>query len=230
MAFLSSNAPLPQNSLQPPPAWKVAASNARLYANAQASMTGRERVYSDLPGIESFWGEGAGLARDAAYIIPASEMARRSVLNGLTPLGTASSVASDTGAMSPVIGQPIAANPPQVLSLNAPAAQAVGASPVVFPTSPTMPIGAPTPGPYGYMKPGGSQMQHARRAPHVQPGQSSIPCASRGVSGYAPPWSDAFAVVTGQCGARPSSMNWWVLGILGAGLVGLAHAGKRGRF
>ena len=60
MAFLSSNAPLPQNSLQPPPAWKVAASNARLYANAQASMTGRERVYSDLPGIESFWGEGAG--------------------------------------------------------------------------------------------------------------------------------------------------------------------------
>ena len=229
MAYFSSDAPLPQNSLDPPPAWKVAASNTRLYQNAQASRTGRERVYADLPDVESFLSEGAGLTVDAAYIIPASELARRSVLNGLSPLG-ADSNATAAGATSPT-GQPIYGQAPQVFSLNAPSAQAIGASPAT--SSQSMPQAAPVPTQYGYFKAAEGPALPVRKFPTViQPG-GELACQQRGVSGYAPPWSDAFAIVAGKCPSGSGgnkAMPWVVLAILGAGLVGLTQAGKRGRF
>ena len=225
MAYFSSDAPLPQNSLNPPPAWKVAASNRRLYENAMASQSGRERVYADLPDAESFLSEGAGLVVDASYIIPASEMARRSVLNGLVVPATGN---PSSGAVGPN-GQPISGQTPIVYSLNAPTGQATGASPSFTPQTPTMPQAAPITTGYGYVNPPPT-MEIATRPPIVEP--SSPGCVKRGLSGYTPPWSDAFAAVADRnCGCNGGSKKgfWIVAAILGAGVLGLANSGK-GRF
>ena|SRR5579872_2128820 len=229
MAYFSSNAPLPQNSLDPPPAWEVAQANARLYANAQASRTGRERVYADLPDVESFWGEGPGLAKDASQIIPASELARQSVLNGLVPFGMSNNGngnATALGAVGPD-GQPIYGQAPQVFSLNAPSGNATGMSPAN--SDPSMPIAAPVPSPFGYLKAMASGKPGvSKRAPCHQSQDATLPCPNRGVSGYAPPWSDAFAMTVEGSQAQSGGGNrgWIALAILGGGLFALAHAGK----
>lgn len=211
MAFLPTNAPLPQNSLDPPPAWEVAASNARLYQNFMASRTGRERVYANMPGVESFWAEGPGLAKDASYIIPASELARQSVLNGLTPL-------NNSPAVSPQ-GLPISASPPQVLSLNAPATSATiqtttTPSIAVYPTTSTMPQGAPIPSVYGYMNPGWTP-------------DAGAYLSSDGMGQFSPPWSDAFNSVPPPVAAAPDpNIPWYILGIILLAAAGLHEIGK----
>lgn len=110
MAYMSSSAPLPQNSLMPPPAAKVAASNARIARDFLASRTGRERVYSTLPTAASFWGMGPGLAVDANQMIGQSETARQSVLIGL---------GLPANLEEPTLDQ-ITTAAPTVVSLNAP--------------------------------------------------------------------------------------------------------------
>lgn len=229
MAYLSSNAPLPQNSLNSPPAWKVAEANARLYENFMASRTGRERVYADLPGADSFWALGAGTAKDASVQIGASELARRSVLNGLSPLGV-ENTSTAVGAVGPT-GQPLYAQPPAVYTLNGPGGQAMGASPVYTPDSPILPQAAPVPSQFGYLAPS-QQSPVLPAAPSQSPVPAAGPCTQRGIAGIAPPWGDAFVAFPPQCAAvsGPSSGQWWALGILGAGLVGLAAMNKkRGR-
>ena len=229
MAYFSSDAPLPQNSLDPPPAWKAAASDARKAFFFNASRTGRERVYADLPSLDSFFQETPGLAVDAAQIVPASELARQSVLNGLVPLGTQDN-ATALGATSPS-GQPIFGAPPVVLSLNAPGGQTT-ASQDYFSSTPIMPVAAPVPSQYGFMDAPSANVPAKRK--HLQTSEpgASLPCPpKRGFAGYAPPWSDAYAMVEGNCPAAAGSTGfpWVMLAIFAGGLIGLSYAGKKGR-
>lgn len=108
MAYVSSSAPLPQNSLMPPPADEVAASNARILANFEASRTGRERVYATLPTAAELWDVSSGLAVDANQRLGESEYARQSVLIGM---GLPAELAGGSLAE-------IQANAPQIVSLN----------------------------------------------------------------------------------------------------------------
>ena len=111
MAYMPSSAPLPQNSLMPPPQGQVNASNARLMRDFMASRTGRERVYSTIPTAASFFKEvSPALAVDAAQMLGQSESARQSVLIGL---GLPSNL------QDPSLDQIVAAAPANV-SLNAP--------------------------------------------------------------------------------------------------------------
>ena len=111
MAYLSSSAPLPQNSLMPPPQAKVDASNARLMRDFMASRTGRQRLYSTIPTAASFFTEiTPGLAVDAAQMIGQSESARQSVLIGL---------GLPANLQEPTLDQIVAAAPVNV-SMNAP--------------------------------------------------------------------------------------------------------------
>ena len=203
--FLPNTAGLPQNSLDPPTAAEVAAANRRLYDNFQASRTGRERVYADLPAVETMWDEAPGLAKDASYIIPASELARRSVLNGLTP--TADYTNSGTALSS---------SAPVIYSLNAPAtSQNIATSSIpssaVSPQQTVMPAVAPIPSPYGYLTP--PVTMTAAPAPIVRNGEGS---GCPGLSGVTPPWSDAF--ITAAAGQESingnSRMPYFVLAVV----------------
>src|SRR5208283_577023 len=109
MPYLSSSAPLPQNSLMPPPADQAAASNARLLRDFLQSRHGRERLYSTIPTAASLWNLGPGLAVDANQMLGQSESARESVLIGL---GLPQSL------QEPTLDE-IAAAAPVVVSLNA---------------------------------------------------------------------------------------------------------------
>ena len=82
MSFVSPSAPLPVNSGSPAPAVIDTAMVARI---ANASRTGRERVYANIPTAASFWDLGPGLAVDASQILPQSEQSRQAVLIGLSP-------------------------------------------------------------------------------------------------------------------------------------------------
>ena len=229
--LLPSTAGLPQNSLDPPTAQQVAATNRRLYQNFMASRTGREAIYSTLPSVESFWDEGAGLAKDVQYIVPASEMARRSVLNGLSPLGTANNATATASSSS---GMGVSVTVPTVLSLNAPSnSQTISTlampSPVVSPQQTIMPEGAPVPSSYGYLNPG--------TPPSIAPsGTMAIAAASLpgngngcGMGGYTPPWSDAFtSAAAATTPATNPNMPYLVLGAILLAAFGLSqiHEGK----
>ena len=227
--LLPSNASLPQNSLDPPTAREIADTNRRLYQNFMASRTGREAAYSTLPSVESFWDEGAGLAKDVQYIVPASEMARRSVLNGLSPLGTANNATARAHTSS---GMGVMVTAPTVLSLNAPStSQSIATlstpSPVVSPQQTIMPEAAPVPGPYGYMNPG----TPASIAPSgtLAPTMAADSAPACGLSGYMPPWSDAFtSAAAATAPATNPNMPYFVLGVILLAAFGLSqvHEGK----
>lgn len=222
--FLPNNASLPQNSLNPPTAQEIQATNARLYQNFMASRTGRERVYSTLPTVESFWGEGAGLAKDASEIIPGSELARRSVLNGLSPLNGHSNAAATAAT---VTGTPVLATAPTVLSLNAPSHSLTMPtssvpSNLVSPTQTIMPAAAPVPGPYGYMNPPAIPSMAALPAPASVQNDGMVQ-SSCGLSGYAPPWSDAFATAVAPQPATDPNMPFYVLGAILLAAFGLSQ-------
>ena len=233
--LLPSNAVLPQNSLNPPTAFEIAATNRRLYQNFMASRTGREAVYSTLPSAESFWAEGAGLTKDVQYIVPASEMARQSVLNGLSPLGSANN-ATATAASSSGMGVTVTA--PVVYSLNAPAnsltiATLAAASPVVSPQQTIMPEGAPIPSYYGYMNPPAPAFSVPSSGPlpptMAMPGDGVPSGTGCGLSGVAPPWSDAFTSAAASTATAPNpNMPYFVLGAILLAAFGLSqmHEGK----
>jgi len=108
MAYMSSSAPLPQNSLMPPPADEVRASNARILQSFLASRTGRERLYANIPTAAELWEVSPGLAVDANQRLGESEYARQSILVGL-------GLPSDLSGAS--LAQ-VRSNAPQVVSLN----------------------------------------------------------------------------------------------------------------
>jgi hypothetical protein len=86
MGYVSSTAPLPQNSLDPPSQSEQAASYHRLFRDHQASRTGRERVYANIPTAEQLYPVSLGLAVNAAGILNASENGRESILIGVSGL------------------------------------------------------------------------------------------------------------------------------------------------
>ena len=222
--FLPNNASLPQNSLNPPTAQEIQATNARLYRNFMASRTGRERVYSTLPTVESFWAEGPGLAVDANQIIPGSELARRSVLNGLSPLNGNSNAAATAAT---VTGTPVLATAPTVLSLNAPTNSLTmptsnTPSALVYPTSTIMPEAAPIPGPYGYMNPPQGMQTPSLPAPASVQNDGTVQ-SSCGLSGYAPPWSDAFATAVAPQPTSDPNMPFFILGMVFLAAFGLSQ-------
>jgi hypothetical protein len=86
MAYVSSNAPLPQNGMQAPPAAAVDRSNAMIALAACVSRNGRMRAYSTLPTYRSLASVSPQVAASAARLLPQSELARRSVLTGSMPV------------------------------------------------------------------------------------------------------------------------------------------------
>lgn len=106
MSYVSSSAPLPQNSTMAPPAAEAAASQRRLWQDFEASRRGRERVYANLPTAADLYALSPGLAVDAQRILTQSETARQSVLNGL-------------GLPASLLPVAIVVSAPTVVSLNA---------------------------------------------------------------------------------------------------------------
>lgn len=107
MPYLSSFAPLPQNSLDPVPPDKAAAWYQARMRDFMFSRTGRERVYSNIPTAESFFDQWPGLAVDAAQIIPQSETARESLLYGLSYSDSESDTLSAAPVFTSLNGDPL---------------------------------------------------------------------------------------------------------------------------
>ena len=234
MSYLSSSAPLPQNSQDPPPAAEVARSNARLLRNFNISREGRDRVYANVPTAASLWKLGPGLAADADYILKASETGRESVLIGVSP---------DTSAVSagsPTLAQ-IQAGAPQVVSLNA------STTPLALTTAAVvMPPAAPATVAGVYQGAGGQGLQlHPAPNPLTQimaglqklvasgggcrqPSSTVELGPGCGFSGYAPTWGSAqMAMAAGNAGCGGASSGAWLYVGLAAAALGLAVVSKR---
>ncbi len=113
MSYFTSSAPIPQNSLLPPPAWKGANADARRQANFDLSRTGRERLYANIPVGADFARYSLNLAVDAQTMLNASEAARQTVLNGVGDSTNAGFLAGLEADLASLL-----ANAPVVLSLN----------------------------------------------------------------------------------------------------------------
>lgn len=97
MAYRSSSAALPQNSLTPAPANPD--SDARILATKRAINEGRQRLYDNTPPISSFLTMGPGVAADAARMMQRSELAHQSMF-GAGPL---QSTSEDQTSHAPIV-------------------------------------------------------------------------------------------------------------------------------
>jgi hypothetical protein len=183
MAYRSSSAALPQNSLTPAAANPD--SDARIQATKRAINQGRSRVYGNTPALESFVSMGPRVAANAMEMLSRTDVARQSIFSG-----------SDD--VAPQVSQPVGV-PPIVVPLNGTPQQISGGfqpSPVRSPAPPsaTMPQQAP-----------------------------------RGLTGYSPPWADAFSPGP-SAESGDGGPNWlkWVL-IFGGVLLVAGLAGKKDR-
>ena len=173
MAYRSSSAALPQNSLTPAPANPD--SDARLVATTRAINEGRQRLYDNTPSVESFLKMGTRTAADAVRMIQRSDLAHQSMF-GAGPL---QSTSEDRASHVPI-----------VVPLN-----------------------------------GGSEVQPVlRSSPPTVTMPARIP---QGMTGYSPPWADAFAPAP-SAGNGDGGSGWlkWVLIIGGVLLIAGAASGK----
>jgi len=84
--FLPNDAPLPQNSLDPPCPSKVRRSNCRIAADRLASTTGRTAAFVTVPTIGSLHAAGGyNLAADGAKLLQQTSVARASALTTGVP-------------------------------------------------------------------------------------------------------------------------------------------------
>ncbi len=224
MAYLSSSAPIPQNSTMPPPAWEGPALLARLQRNAEYSRTGRERVYANMPTAASLWALCPGLAVDANGVIQASELARQMVLNGIAPPQDMQAASTSNTGVYPDLyaggatGQ-ASLESPTVIPLNA--AGPVSSAPAT-PLYPTIPAAAPTQ--VGNLliesppAPMGGRMKTARSySPKGGPG-----C---GLSGFAPAWGDAYALPAAPLPGA-GNVGLWALAGVGALVLLFSRKGR----
>lgn len=224
--YVSSSAPLPQNSASAPVPDEGMA--ARRLRDFMFSRLGRQRMYANLPTAESLAYLGLGLAADASQMIAASEGARQAILIGV---GNSSSPSPLSTVVEDL--QQMIANAPTVISLNGSTAVAPAggvSSPVTSIQTglvnsavmvPTMPQRAPVPL-------GGVYMNPAQPKGPVQPKQSltraRLAPPGCGPSGYPPPWADAY--VSGpqsQTSSYGGALGWMQRNPLVA--MGLALAG-----
>lgn len=232
MAYFSSSAPLPQNSLMPPPAGEAARSNARVARNAQFSSEGRERFYANMPTAESLASLGLGLPVSADENITASETARQAILIGV---GTPDPTATLADTLGAIVGQldsdvqTIINSAPVNLALNgtqgvppsASTSSTVSPSGLVT-TTPTMPQAAPVPFGGVYLDPAPAirpKIVFAKIRARDPGGSCSINLPA-GRGGNSPAWGDA-AVSGGVSGG-----GLILAGILAGAVLLLGKAGR----
>lgn len=231
MAYLPSNAAIGPNSLQPPSACEVEASNNRiLRANADAAL-GRIGTFLTVPPLSSF--DSPTLAGDAARILHQSRVARASVL--------APSAPEPNQHAERVNLREWIDSAPEVVPLND-RGNYCGGGMVRSPEPPPVPrmvMPEPAPVPVNVAVPPVLRAQRESRPPVVfvtqhPPDQTWLLPAGglqmqgggtqyMGYSGYAPPWGDANLEDIGPM-ATEGGGNWlpWLLG--GAALVMLGSA------
>jgi hypothetical protein len=100
MAYVSSDAPLPQNSRMQPPAECVDASNAAIRLAACISRTGRRLVFNTVPTLASFRPLGLPVVVSAAVALPQSDLARSSILASAVPSSDASTLSVEGGGQA----------------------------------------------------------------------------------------------------------------------------------
>lgn len=238
MAYVSSSAPLPTNSLTPGPS---AVDMAQRWRDFQASQEGRERVYANIPTAASLWDVAPGLAVDASQILGQSEQARQSVLTGLelpTALQDAYSRQEQTLAE-------IQAQAPVVSSLNGnpsvPAGLDTTQASVVPAPAPQKTVG----GLYGSAKlpsssTGKSQSEvtglvtsrtnrkYPQVSPHdLGPGCMRGPLPQFASGSFGPDWGQSASLPSGE---RPEASSWIIVAAGAAAIFAAGFLGKKGGF
>jgi hypothetical protein len=213
--YLPSNTPILQDQREAA-ALHEAQSDARIQAMRRTSACGRARLFNTLVNPNSVADSiGMGTALDTAKLQAQTEASRAS---GILAIGGSASAGGPSTAE-------IIANAPEVVSLNrgggcsAPSYQPMPLGPD---PQPGMPQRAPiiVQGPDGPM--------HYRGADATYQGYPT------GLTGYAPPWSDADVLPNGGIqgvgvGAWLMDHPWLALLLAGGGVYALARRNKAGR-
>lgn len=231
MAFVSPSSPLPYNSAVPGPP-VIDTDYVNMVANA--SRTGRERVYANVPTAASLFHLGGGLAVDANQILQQSEQSRQAVLIGLAP---ATSYLADDASLAE-----IQANAPVVSSLQGSPGDVAtfsgesGLMPAPAPhltyggiwASPKLPGGGTGSGQLGVNTIVTRPSKHfLKTTDKLGPGCTLTFTKGAGLRPPAPPWGDAGMLQMPTSGAMSGGGMVW-LG-LGAVAVLALLAKKKGR-
>ncbi len=210
--YVRSDSPIPQNGMLPPPAACVDASNAAIELARCVSTAGRMIAYGTVPTYESLRAISPGVEESASIMLPASELARRSILTGAAPAAKPARVLP--GRRAPVV-VPLSFVPHDQTStcVDLPVPETA-----VLEQRPVMPA----------------------RAPGDYTARRYFGRLASGMTGYAPVWGDATkrAADTNLSGDDAGGVLGWMrrnpwltFGLLAAGVaVGVSQSGDSRRF
>jgi hypothetical protein len=110
MAYRSTSAALPQNSVTPAPANPD--SDARILATKRAINEGRARIYSNTPSPEAFIPMGPRVTANAAHLLAESDAARQSIFGAGPPQSTVKYPGRAAPTVVPLNGSATPVSPP----------------------------------------------------------------------------------------------------------------------
>jgi hypothetical protein len=193
---------------------KAACSDARVRSTKRAAACGRAQLFNTLISANQVNAQmGIGAAIDVAKVQDQSEVARATGL-----------LATGPGAAELPSLQEIMAAAPEVVSMHRGAGCGQPASlpaPSTRIVRPSMPDRAP-------------QIVESQYGPmHFRSAESSTALTRSGLTGYAPPWSDAFVeadsqlVPAGEFTSWIADHPWWTLALAGVGIYALSRRTRR---